>query len=223
MEALLDAGVAELPTEETSVPGNFDSIDSIVIARTESRDYFLYKNTGDQDAFQRLVHACGSFPLYIASQFVRDIHEAEDLVQEAWMKALQADNFDYQQSFKGWFGRIVRNVCLDYLRKQKRRKVTEYLFSSAGNVDPDSALDSPAEIDDPLIASVNNAEVQFCLNQLDEKFASVLRLQMEGHDTAAIARILNRKEASVRWRRTEAYDMMRRILTRKHPIHQPQE
>lgn len=55
-----------------------------------------------------------------ALRLVDDIDEAEDLVQDAFVKAWEMiDNGAEIANFKAWMYRCVRNVCIDYLRKKK--------------------------------------------------------------------------------------------------------
>jgi RNA polymerase sigma factor (sigma-70 family) len=55
-------------------------------------------------------------------QMTRDNEQAEDLVQEIFLKLLRkAGSFRRQGSFKAWMFNIARNLTLDHLRKTKRR------------------------------------------------------------------------------------------------------
>jgi RNA polymerase sigma-70 factor (ECF subfamily) len=58
-----------------------------------------------------------------AFSMVRNEEDAVDLSQEAWVKGWQRLNqFQGDSSFATWMTRIVINLCLDQLRKQKRVK-----------------------------------------------------------------------------------------------------
>lgn len=53
--------------------------------------------------------------------FVADIHLAEELAEEAFVKIVtKKPRFKENSSFKTWLYAIARNVALDYLRKNKR-------------------------------------------------------------------------------------------------------
>ncbi|NLH72015.1 MAG: sigma-70 family RNA polymerase sigma factor [Verrucomicrobia bacterium] len=75
---------------------------------------------GDMAAFEELV-ARHRDKLYArAFSMVRNEEEAIDLSQEAWVKAWQKlGQFKGGSSFLTWMTRIVINLCLDHLRKQK--------------------------------------------------------------------------------------------------------
>ena len=58
-----------------------------------------------------------------AYSMVRNEDEAIDLSQEAWVKGWQRlVQFHGESSFGTWMTRIVINLCLDHLRKQKRQR-----------------------------------------------------------------------------------------------------
>lgn len=75
---------------------------------------------GDMAAFEELV-ARHRDKLYArAFSMVRNEEEAIDISQEAWVKAWQKlGQFKGGSSFLTWMTRIVINLCLDHLRKQK--------------------------------------------------------------------------------------------------------
>jgi len=74
-------------------------------------------------AFEELV-ARHRDKLYArAFSMMRNEEEAIDLSQEAWVKGWQRLNqFQGESSFGTWMTRIVINLCLDQLRKQKRQR-----------------------------------------------------------------------------------------------------
>jgi RNA polymerase sigma-70 factor (ECF subfamily) len=79
---------------------------------------------GDTDAFEELV-ARHRDKIY-ARAFIMMRHEeaAIDLSQEAWVKGWQRlAQFQGDSSFATWMTRIVINLCLDELRKQRRHRM----------------------------------------------------------------------------------------------------
>jgi RNA polymerase sigma-70 factor (ECF subfamily) len=78
---------------------------------------------GDMGAFEELVNRHRDKIYARAFSLLRNEDEALDLSQEAWIKAWQRlRQFQGDASFVTWITRIVINLCLDYLRKQKRQK-----------------------------------------------------------------------------------------------------
>jgi len=77
---------------------------------------------GDREAYRQLVEKYQTRAFAIAFEIVRVREDAEDIVQEAFVKAyLSLDKFQGKSAFYTWFYRIVYNMCIDFKRKVKRR------------------------------------------------------------------------------------------------------
>ncbi|MGD0812581.1 MAG: sigma-70 family RNA polymerase sigma factor [Verrucomicrobiota bacterium] len=78
---------------------------------------------GDMGAFEELVARHRDKIYARAHSIVRNEDEALDLSQEAWVKGWQRlAQFHGEAGFATWMTRIVINVCVDWLRKQKRER-----------------------------------------------------------------------------------------------------
>jgi RNA polymerase sigma-70 factor (ECF subfamily) len=78
---------------------------------------------GDSEAFEELVARHRDKIYARAYTMMRNEDEALDLSQEAWIKAWQRlVQFQGDSSFATWMTRIVINLCLDQLRRQKRMR-----------------------------------------------------------------------------------------------------
>src|SRR5213592_3330080 len=78
---------------------------------------------GDMGAFEEPVARHRDKIYARAFSMVRNEDEAIDLSQEAWVKGWQKlKQFQGESSFVTWMTRIVINLCLDQLRKQKRHR-----------------------------------------------------------------------------------------------------
>lgn len=98
---------------------------------------------GDQNAFEQLVLDNQNRVYSLAFRMVNDREEAADLAQEAFLKAWQGlPNFQGESSFATWIYRLTTNLCIDFLRRQKRRQGVENAVSLD---DPDSGWTEPAD------------------------------------------------------------------------------
>src|SRR2546422_9667853 len=78
---------------------------------------------GDMAAFEELVARHRDKIYARAFSMIRNEDPALDLSQEAWVKGWQRlKQFQGESSFLTWMTRIVINLCLDQLRKQKRHR-----------------------------------------------------------------------------------------------------
>ncbi|EIT87359.1 RNA polymerase sigma factor SigW [Fictibacillus macauensis ZFHKF-1] len=88
---------------------------------------------GDQHAFEGLVELYKDRIYRLAFRMIGDRHEAEDLAQEAFVKAyMNLDKYDDTYAFSTWLYRIATNLCIDRLRKKK----------------PDYSMDAPLSTSD---------------------------------------------------------------------------
>ena len=98
---------------------------------------------GDTDAFEQLVLDNQNRIYSLAFRMVNDREEAADLAQEAFLKAWQGlSSFQGDSSFATWVYRLATNVCIDFLRRQKRRRA---VVSVTSMDDPDSGWTEPAD------------------------------------------------------------------------------
>lgn len=93
---------------------------------------------GDMLAFEELVARHRDKIYARAFSMMRNEDEALDLSQEAWVKGWQRlVQFQGDSSFATWMTRIVINLCLDQLRKNKRHRAEsiEVLNEESGGVE----------------------------------------------------------------------------------------
>src|SRR5213594_1242056 len=93
---------------------------------------------GDMTAFEELVARHRDKIYARAFSMMRNEEEAIDLSQEAWVKGWQRlKQFQGESSFVTWMTRIVINLCLDQLRKQKRHRAEsiELMEEESGGVE----------------------------------------------------------------------------------------
>src|ERR1019366_5855349 len=93
---------------------------------------------GDTGAFEELVARHRDKIYARAYSMVRNEDEALDLSQEAWVKGWRRlKQFQGESSFSTWMTRIVINLCLDELRKQKRQRIDsiEEMYEESGGIE----------------------------------------------------------------------------------------
>jgi RNA polymerase sigma-70 factor (ECF subfamily) len=91
-------------------------------ARLDERALVERAQSGNQAAFEELVHRYDRDVLRLALNLTRRAEDARDVYQEAFLKAYKnLHHFRFECSFYTWLYRIVTNVCLDHLRRRSSR------------------------------------------------------------------------------------------------------
>lgn len=122
---------------------------------------------GDRNAFRALVEAYQERVFSIALGVVGRREEAEDVAQEAFLKAYRnLNSFRGQSSFYTWIYRITFNLAIDVMRKRKRQ--SEYL----GDVSPELAEQIGAQSEN--FVENGNPEVQFSRSELAHQIGNAL-------------------------------------------------
>ena len=146
---------------------------------------------GELAAFEELVFRHRD-PIYArAFSMTRKEQDAVDLSQEAWVKGWQRlEQFQGDASFTTWMTRIVINLCLDHLRKQKRQRAEsiEEMDEESGGVE----RQMPVVTVNPT-AGLERAELRVkideALGRLSAEHRTVLVLnEFEEMDYKAIAK-----------------------------------
>jgi len=106
---------------------------------------------GNHRAFEELVRRYSERAYRAAFRVVRDAQIAEDVLQEALLKAYRSlRSFESRSSFYTWLYRITVNLALDRQRRDKRGPMLEWNDEIARDVEPRGVVNAPAN---PEVAS----------------------------------------------------------------------
>jgi len=120
------------------MPNDFKKDESVPLAE---RELLLRSGRGDAEAFRLIVLKHQAFAYAIAMRFLGNAADAEDAVQEAFIRVWKhIRTFNADRSFTTWLYRIVANLCLDHIRSAKHRR-TPVSMHAAG---PHSRTDNPS-------------------------------------------------------------------------------
>jgi RNA polymerase sigma-70 factor (ECF subfamily) len=139
--------------------------------------------SGSRAAFDALVRQYEHQVLRLALHLTGSEHDAEDIYQEAFLKAYRyIGRFRFECSFYTWIYRIVTNLCLDQLRRRKtRREDHAIVVDRAGDeidllssVSDDRSFSNPArELDRKVLAE----RIQAALTKLTPRERMVFELK----------------------------------------------
>jgi len=144
---------------------------------------------GDVAAFEALVQIHRQVALRVAFLVVGDQGEAEDVTQEAFVKAYHAmSRFRVDASFRPWLLRIVRNEALN----QRRRRGRQERLSLRLIHDPVSGGAAPSP-ETTVMTAVERRTVLEAVNGLPDRYRDVVihryLLGLSEAETAATLRI----------------------------------
>jgi RNA polymerase sigma-70 factor (ECF subfamily) len=169
----------------------------------------------EEQALAALVDQYASTLYRVAFSVLRNAADAEDAVQEAFMRVLRhRDRLDEVRDRRVWLIRIVWNIVLDRKRRAKTRPETDDV-SELARVLPAGGLSA----DERAMAAQHHAHVLGCVDQLPAKEREVLVLSaFEELSSVEIASVLGITESSVRSRLFRARNLMAGLLNHSRSL-----
>ena len=164
-------------------------------------------NDGDEDAFRREAVACLDGLFSFALSLARDRVAAQDLVQEAYLRALRAARHPEEASgIRSWLFTILHNVW----RNERRRRAPEPLETLPERLEPRA----PADVDRVLDATSTSDRLRSAIDALPEAYRGVVMLRYgEGFSYQEIADILRCPAGTVMSRLSRARSLLRHAVT----------
>lgn len=134
------------------------------------QDLIERAKSGDVAAFEALVQIHGPIALRVAFLVVGDQTEAEDVTQEAFVKAYHAiSRFRVNAPFRPWLLRIVRNQALNQRRRRGRQERLSLRLAS----DPVSGGAAPSP-ETTVIIGADRQAVLDAVNELPARYRQVV-------------------------------------------------
>lgn len=163
-----------------------------------------------RERFERLAESCFSSVYGTALRLTRDAEDAQDLTQEALVRAFEAfDRFD-GRNFKAWILRILTNLYINRYRRQQR-------VGGISSLDDENSAEPAAPVEEApdrqIFDGLLGAEVEAALAQVPEVFRiSVVLSDLEGLSYDEIAEITEVPVGTVRSRIARGRAILRREL-----------
>ena len=161
---------------------------------------------GSLPAFERLYQQHGGRMKSIACNLMGNTSDAEDAVQESFLKVYRSiRSFQGHSSLSTWIYRILVNTCLDLKRKQRRQALPEIASSQ-----DDIPLPQGLTANQPLRLTLEKI-----VAGLDERLRHVFLLfEVEGFRHSEIAGMLNISEAASKVALFQAKRELRGLLVK---------
>jgi RNA polymerase sigma-70 factor (ECF subfamily) len=179
-------------------------------SRAIDADFIDQTLQGNTEAFGELVRKYQDRLYNVVVRIVGCRTEAEDIVQEAFVRAfVTLKSFRQDCAFFTWLYRLAVNLALTHMR-QKRLAVSLEVGCELGASEP---IDQSASPMDKLMREERGPVINAALAELSEEYRTILVLrEIEQFDYATIAEILRVKIGTVRSRLHRARMQMRKLL-----------
>ncbi len=151
--------------------------------------------TGNTDAFRVIVDHYQSFAYSVSFRFLGQAEEAEDVVQEAFIR-LWKNLHKYRPEVKlsTWVYRIIANLCLDFLKSTYAKQQ-----KNQQDVQTEYTLKSKDRADEELNVRELNEQIQQAAAELTPKQKAVFILRdLEGLPVEEVCSILSMSAGNVK-------------------------
>lgn len=186
---------------------------------SEKEDFSLTAlREGDRAEFARVVEAYSDKIYRLALKMLRDEQDAEDILQETFIKAYNAfEDFKGESKISTWLYRIASNEALMFLRQKKDRQVAldaEVETDDGQTYSPTRLVDWCCLPEEELVSSEAMAYLDRAVEQLtDAMRVTFLLRDVEGLSTRETAEVLDISEAAVKTRLSRARLHLRERLS----------
>lgn len=170
----------------------------VIALHQEEKDIIAQAADNNRHAQQKIYSKHAPKMLSICRQYVKDVHQAEDIMITAFMKVFtNLKAFEHKGSFEGWIRRIMVNECISYLRVQKKVKFLEdefYVEDTFNNIESHFSVE----------------DIQTLIDGLPDGYRMVFNLYaIEGFKHQEIAKMLGINEGTSKSQLSHARKMLK--------------
>ncbi|MCZ7602268.1 MAG: sigma-70 family RNA polymerase sigma factor [Melioribacteraceae bacterium] len=142
------------------------------------------KNTADKILFTALAKENMKRAYYSALAIVANHDDAMELSQQAFLRAYKSfSSYDPERNFFTWYYKILRNLCLNFIRDNKNRKISSFI----DNIEYESSESIQFEIE----RDEDARKIRTALNSLSDSDREIIILkEFENYSYKEIAEML---------------------------------
>jgi RNA polymerase sigma-70 factor (ECF subfamily) len=162
---------------------------------------------GEAVAFELLIDTYRPMLLNLAGRMLRNTDDANDAVQETFVKAFRAiREFDPERPLKPWLCRICTNCCVDTVRNRRRE--------GDPLEDHEHTLQDPREcIHERAGGAIRQGQLMEAIERLPEKYRKIIFMRHFKHmEVNEIATELNKPEGTIKSLLFRARAMLKKDL-----------
>jgi RNA polymerase sigma-70 factor, ECF subfamily len=187
-------------------------------SRAEDKELIRLALGGDQDSYGRIMSKYRNSIYHLIVRMVGYAHEAEDLTQEAFIKAFNSlATFNDEFAFSTWLYKIATNNSIDYLRKKKLK--TFSIDKPIQALDGEQTFEIADESyvpDKKIVQRQQTNTIQVAIDKLPEKYRRVIVMRhQEEKSYEEIAEELELPLGTVKAHIFRAREMLYKLLRGK--------
>lgn len=176
----------------------------------EDKNLIEQARCGSQKAFSALYDKYKKDMWWIIYRIVRNYDVADDVTSVAFTKAFtKLDTYIDHISFEMWLKTIAINAAIDYIRRNKKEKMNNYIDDEDSNIQIEETTRSPEkEMADKEYLSI----VTECISRLKRKQRDLIQSRLEGLSYHQIAKKLAMPESTVKGSLNKARQRLRELI-----------
>ena len=181
---------------------------------TDEKELVERFQNGEKDVFNELVIKYQGKIYNLVYKYVSNSETARDLSQEIFIKAFRAlPRFKRQSAFYSWLYRIAINLCIDFIRQQKRGQTLSFEDLTTGGNDEVVFNDVSPLPPDQVEAKELGYIIGKAVEQLPPKQQRVFNLRyQDGLQLKEIAAQLDRSEGTIKAHLHHAHKRLQTLL-----------
>ncbi|TGD57758.1 RNA polymerase sigma factor [Flavobacterium humi] len=169
----------------------------VINLHQEEKELIRLAVENNRHAQQKIYSKYSPKMLSVCRQYIKDVHQAEDVMITAFMKVFTSlGNFEHKGSFEGWIRRTMINESISFIRVQKQVKFIEdecYFEESFNDIESRFSVE----------------DLQFLIDNLPDGYKMVFNLYaIEGFKHQEIAKMLNISEGTSKSQLSHARKML---------------
>lgn len=170
----------------------------------EEQNLIALAAENNRHAQQQIYSKFAPKMLSVCRQYIKDVHQAEDVMITAFMKVfVNLKNFESKGSFEGWIRRIMVNESISFIRAQKKVSFLEdeyYKEEGFNNIESNLSVD----------------DIQSLIDNLPEGYKMIFNLYaIEGYKHKEIAEMLGINEGTSKSQLSHARKTLQELINKR--------
>ena len=175
----------------------------VINLHQEEKELIRQAVENNRHAQQKIYSKFAPKMLSVCRQYIKDLHQAEDIMITAFMKVFSnLGNFEHKGSFEGWIRRVMVNECISYIRVQKKVSFLEdefYVEDTFNNIESHFSVE----------------DIQTLIDSLPDGYKMVFNLYaIEGFKHQEIAKTLGISEGTSKSQLSHARKMLQEQINK---------